>query len=229
MNHPGHSEGHTMEGEGAGDPNGGFPVDSLLGSFPGAEQNQLLEMLHMPLLHGGVREVLLLAPLTTTSPASFALACFVLALSAGLLELLRLLLWWVEGQYTSGTERIPPASICLCKQCIGTPWCNNERKGYEAIHDLHANQRPTPTPTPTPTDQATPLSPKTTGTSTAIRQACYACAGMLHLLTYLASTLLMLIAMTMNVYLILSMGVGGALGKLASLALKRKLLQDGCK
>ncbi|KAK4305720.1 hypothetical protein Pmani_022394, partial [Petrolisthes manimaculis] len=42
MTHPGHSEGHTMEGEGVVGPSGssGFPVDSLLGSFPGARQNQ---------------------------------------------------------------------------------------------------------------------------------------------------------------------------------------------
>lgn len=227
MSHAGHTEDHNMEGQGVKGPDGSFPVGSLLENFPRMQQNQLLEMLHMPLLHGGVREVLLLASLTTTSPASFALACLVLALSAALLDLLRLLLWWVEGQYTSGVDgRPPPAPACQCKQC--TCWSNSESKEYKAIHDDHHHSLTPSTPTSMSTSTS-PLTHKITPDLGAIRHVCYACAGVLHLLTYLASTLLMLVAMTMNVYLILAIGIGSALGRLASLTVKRKLLEASCK
>ncbi|KAK8733809.1 hypothetical protein OTU49_006181 [Cherax quadricarinatus] len=79
-------------------------VDSILDSFGGGQQShELLEMLHVPLLHGGVKEVLLFASFATTSTASFTLACFLLALCAGILEGLRLLLL-ADGGRSVGTR-----------------------------------------------------------------------------------------------------------------------------
>lgn len=56
-----------------------------------------------------------------------------------------------------------------------------------------------------------------------------AVSGVLNLLIYLSSTLLMLIAMTMNIYLILSMGIGASCGKVATLFARRRIEDGLCK
>lgn len=192
------------------------PVASILNTFAGDQQSELLEMLHVPLLHGGVKEVLLLASCATTSAASFAVACCVLAVCAGVLEMLRLLLWWVESQFTSGGEGLPRPITCDCKHCTSLSLSvasAGERRHYDAIHDTSSSSKASiPQAAPPPA-----LSP-------VARQLCWGFVGSLHFLIYVVATLLMLIAMTMNIYLILSMGVGAALGKMIAVYIRKRLM-----
>nr|XP_027226866.1 uncharacterized protein LOC113818867 isoform X2 [Penaeus vannamei] len=159
-------------------------MDDLLGGWGGEEQ-ELLGMLHVPLLHGGVKEVLLLPSLSTASPGSFTLACFLLALCTALVEVLRLGAWWVESRKINKPGRQSRGGACECKHC----------------------------------------------TSVTVRRIglWLAVSGVLNLLIYLSSTLLMLIAMTMNIYLILSMGIGASCGKVATLFARRRIEDGLCK
>ncbi|XP_045117584.1 uncharacterized protein LOC123508134 isoform X2 [Portunus trituberculatus] len=113
-----------------------YPMSSLLDGLPATQHNQLLEMLHVPLLHGGVKEAFLLPSFTTSDTPSFALACFLLAITACLLELLRLVVWYLEGRYMSDGNS--GGSSCACKQCTTLPVLSigGERKNYNTIHNV---------------------------------------------------------------------------------------------
>ncbi|XP_042863819.1 uncharacterized protein LOC122248071 [Penaeus japonicus] len=193
-------------------------MGDLLGGW-GDEEEELLGMLHVPLLHGGVKEVLLLPSLSTASPGSFTLACFVLALCTAVVELLRMAVWWVENRRINRRGEKSRGS-CECKHCSSVTVSLRgvtEGKQYNAIHDASSAESLSVQSTPT-----SPRSARWTGLWLAV-------SGLLHLLIYLSATLLMLIAMTMNVYLILSMGIGVACGKVATF-LARCRIEDGlCK
>lgn len=191
-------------------------VDSILDSFGGGQQShELLEMLHVPLLHGGVKEVLLFASFATTSTASFTLACFLLALSAGILEGLRLVLWWVESRYTRDCQAATHKLACECKHCTSLTLSvagNGERKNYDAIHDSRASSE----------SSSAPLTPALPHLSHLARHLWWVSVGFLHFIIYVIATLLMLIAMTMNIYLIVSMGAGAAIGKMITICVRSR-------
>uniref|UniRef100_A0A0P4WAR2 Copper transport protein n=2 Tax=Scylla olivacea TaxID=85551 RepID=A0A0P4WAR2_SCYOL len=199
--------------EGLSDVPAEYPMSSLLDGLPETQHNQLLEMLHVPLLHGGVKEAFLLPSFTTSDTPSFALACFLLAITACLLELLRLAAWYVEGQYMSDGNSADSSS-CACKQCaLSVLSLGSERKSYNTMHNIQD------------VDASSGAIPAATEPSSSCLCRCLALAsvGVLQFFTYLGSTLLMLVAMTMNIFFILSLGVGASLGKLTTLYLKRHL------
>ncbi|XP_045581907.1 uncharacterized protein [Procambarus clarkii] len=174
-------------------------------------------MLHVPLLHGGVQEVLLFTSFTTSTAASFTLACFLLALCSGLLEMLRLLTWWVERRYTGEEQGAPRQDACACKHCTSLTipvTGEGERKNYDAIHDDDMGARPAST---------TPLTSPASQHSRRTRHIYWVFVGFLHFLIYVIATLLMLVAMTMNIYLIISMGAGAAAGKMITICVRRRL------
>ncbi|XP_037793603.1 uncharacterized protein LOC119589098 [Penaeus monodon] len=194
-------------------------VNGILDGWGGEEQ-ELLGMLHVPLLHGGVKEVLLLPSLSTASPGSFALACVLLALCTALVEVLRLAAWWVENRRINKPGRQTRGGTCDCKHCTSVTVSLRgvtEGKQYNAIHDANSGESLSMQP-----PSSSPLSARRTGLWLTV-------SGVLHLLIYLTSTLLMLIAMTMNVYLILSMGVGASCGKIAILIARRRMEDGLCK
>ncbi|XP_063596423.1 uncharacterized protein LOC134773216 [Penaeus indicus] len=191
-------------------------MDGLLDGWGGEEQ-ELLGMLHVPLLHGGVKEVLLLPSLSTASPGSFTLACILLALCTALVEVLRLAVWWVENRRINKQTR---GGTCECKHCTSVTVSLRgvaEGKQYNAIHDANSGESLS-----IQSSSNSSLSARRTGLWLAV-------SGALHLLIYLTSTLLMLIAMTMNIYLILSMGVGASCGKIATLIARRRMEDGPCK
>ncbi|XP_064114040.1 uncharacterized protein LOC135220643 isoform X2 [Macrobrachium nipponense] len=150
---------------------------SFLDDMDKGEEEKLLGMLHVPILHGGVREVLLLSSLSTDSGLTFTLACIILVVCATLLELFRLLSWWVENKYSGGSSGM--GSSCGCKQCNSlTAWWVS-----------------------------------------------WISIGLLQFFVYVFSTFLMLIAMTMNIYLIISMAFGSMFGKMTVVLLKKKLME----
>lgn len=194
-------------------------MDDLLGGWGGEEQ-ELLGMLHVPLLHGGVKEVLLLPSLSTASPGSFTLACFLLALCTALVEVLRLGAWWVESRKINKPGRQSRGGACECKHCTSVTVSLRgvtEGKQYNAIHDANSGESLSVQSSSNPS-----LSARRIGLWLAV-------SGVLNLLIYLSSTLLMLIAMTMNIYLILSMGVGASCGKVATLFARRRIEDGLCK
>lgn len=201
--------------EGLSDGPAEFPMSSLLNGLPETQHNQLLEMLHVPLLHGGVKEAFLLPSFTTSDTQSFALACILLVLTACLLELLRLAVWYLEGSYMTEGSTIGSFSSCACKQCtLPVLSLGGDRKNYNTMHNVVQD-----------VDTSSDSLPAVTKPSSSLlrRSVALAGVGVLQLLTYLGSTLLMLVAMTMNIYFILSLGVGASLGKLTALCLKRHL------
>lgn len=177
------------------------------------QETELLEMLHMPILHGGVNEVLLLSSLATDSASSFALACLVLVVCVTLLELLRLLAWWVENQYSGGGSMT--AATCGCKQCNSLASSVGDRKHYDAIHDSSIRRG----------EAASPVDTTVTTQTSSSRWMIWACVGGLQFLVYLISIFLMLIAMTMNIYLIISMAVGSMIGKMTAVCVRKKLME----
>ncbi|XP_047482587.1 uncharacterized protein LOC125034712 [Penaeus chinensis] len=186
----------------------------------GEEEQELLGMLHVPLLHGGVKEVLLLPSLSTASPGSFALACILLALCTAFVEVLRLAAWWVEHRRINKPGKQTRGGACECKHCTSVTVSLRgvaEGKQYNAIHDANSGE-------------SLSIQPSSSSSLSARRTGLWlAASAVLNLLIYLTSTLLMLIAMTMNIYLILSMGVGASCGKVAVLLARRRMEDGPCK
>ncbi|XP_042227744.1 uncharacterized protein LOC121870063 isoform X2 [Homarus americanus] len=209
--HLGHAATGGMEGHES-------PVSSILDTIIGSQQTELLEMLHVPVLHTGVNEVLLLSSFTTNSPGALAFACFLLVIFAILLEVLRLLLWWAENKFMTGGETA--RASCDCKHCtsltVSLPGAG-DRKNYSAIHDTQDS-----------TESSNTLTTQPSPMSSSIRHMFLGTAGLLQFVIHVASLLFMLIAMTMNVYIILSLGVGSALGKVITI-IARKILLEKCQ
>ncbi|XP_066989152.1 uncharacterized protein [Macrobrachium rosenbergii] len=180
--------------------------------LPREALSRLLGMLHVPLLHGGIREVLLLSSLSTDNPLTFTFACIILVVSVTLLELFRLLSWWVENKYSGGSSGM--GSSCGCKQCSSLTACIGERREYDTIHDAGSPSRGESSPhlvVTTPSNIEGWIS--------------WVSIGILQFFIYVFSTFLMLIAMTMNIYLIISMAFGSMFGKMTVVLLKKKLME----
>lgn len=209
----GHGHEHGMAGHEGHQPDPAG-MDSLLDGLPERQHNQLLEMLHVPLLHAGVKEAFLLPAFTTYDDGSFALACILLAVTSCILELLRLAVWWLEGRYLSeGTAG--STNTCTCKQCTYPvlSGLGGERKNYNTMHNVNeVDQVSEPVSLPTPRHN-----------SRLYRWTTLTGVGVLTMLTYQGATMLMLVAMTMNIYLIVSLGVGASIGKVISLSMKRRI------
>lgn len=187
-------------------------VPSFLDDIGKGEEEKLLGMLHVPLLHGGIREVLLLSSLSTDNPLTFTFACIILVVSVTLLELFRLLSWWVENKYSGGSSGM--GSSCGCKQCSSLTACIGERREYDTIHDAGSPSRGESSPhlvVTTPSNIEGWIS--------------WVSIGLLQFFIYVFSTFLMLIAMTMNIYLIISMAFGSMFGKMTVVLLKKKLME----
>ncbi|KAG0710826.1 hypothetical protein GWK47_022015 [Chionoecetes opilio] len=237
----------------------------LLRLIPDARTYLLLEMLHVPLLHGGVEESFLLPAFTSYSNATFALACILLAITACVLELLRLAESSLEGRFLSEGSA-GGTTACNCKQCIYPvlrltsviklpaslkgeillvyrtnsklayhlakstrvriclanktiiiiSFLSGDRRNYNTIHNVVQQELDVPS-------EAASV-PSTEHASRLQRWMSLAGVSLLHLIAYHGSTLLMLVAMTMNIYIIFSLAVGATLGKVISLCLKRRLL-----
>lgn len=173
------------------------------------------------LLQAGVSEVLLFAGAVTSNAASLALACFVLILVAVMLEYLRLLAWWLESRFVkcSGERRDEggvPTTICngTTKQnnvtsaaCPTSMLLKTDHTRYDSV------------------DGADRPPGGSTAASKPISSSVWVAAlGLLNVVIYVVGTCLMLITMTFNIYIIVAIGVGFSLGKIATMFTKVRLL-----
>lgn len=172
------------------------------------------QMLHLPLLHGGVREILLFPFFATSDDASFALACLILVVVACALELLRLPLSYMDEAYLSEAGSTGAAFACRCKHTAATQTLisSGDVKNYNTLTSEKEQQQ----------QQQKQQQQEEQHMGSLQRWARLAGVGIMQTLVYLVATLLMLVAMTMNIYIILALSAGSGVGKMVTLWLRRR-------
>ncbi|XP_018019651.1 uncharacterized protein LOC108676122 isoform X1 [Hyalella azteca] len=169
------------------------------------------------LLQAGVDEVLLFPWAVTSSAGSLFFACLVLLLVAVALEYLRLLAWWLEAKHGSCTsgQRTESDDIAVCNgQKMEEPADNSSRTISELLSSKNHSHY----------DAVDASAPRSTRSPRIDRSTLTLGAlGVLHTVNYIIATCLMLITMTFNIYLITFIGIGVAIGKIATIFTKRKL------
>ncbi|KAF2363351.1 Ctr copper transporter [Trinorchestia longiramus] len=196
------------------------------------------------LLQAGVSEVLLFPWAVTDSAASLFFACLCLLLIAVALEYLRLVAWWLEVRYGAASA-CPKADGEDIAPCNGRKPHDETDNSKRTISELLSKDHSSYDAVDSPSShykKPSKIGSRYTfhlhsGSHTVVRvltskidssSISVAALGLLHTVNYIIGTCLMLITMTFNIYIITSIGIGVAVGKIATMFTKRKITGKSC-